>query len=104
MTQLNVQKSVESYQLDTDIGLLLPVDPELTGIDLFVDAVEDTTLELELWDTGRGENYVVITSYSIHYTKLYDEAPGFQCKCSLAHCPTPFVIGVDTAVCMVCGT
>ncbi|AZS16995.1 FAD-dependent oxidoreductase [Paenibacillus lutimineralis] len=70
LTQLNVQKSVESYQLNTDIGLLLPVDPELTGIDLLVDAAEDTTLELELWDTGRGENYVPHTMKTAVSTPL----------------------------------
>ncbi|MEK4512214.1 FAD-dependent oxidoreductase [Paenibacillus sp. FSL K6-2524] len=58
LTQLAVEKPAESYRLVSDISLLLPVDPELTGIDLFVDAAENTTLELELWDTGRGENYV----------------------------------------------
>ncbi|GGF90460.1 FAD-dependent oxidoreductase [Paenibacillus aceti] len=58
LTQLAVQKSVESYRLASDIGLLLPVDPELRGIELLIDAAEDTRLELELWDTGRGENYV----------------------------------------------
>jgi hypothetical protein len=58
LTQLFVEKPSEAYPLAVDTGLLLPVDPELNGIDLFVDAEENTTLELELWDTGRGENYV----------------------------------------------
>jgi hypothetical protein len=30
----------------------------IDGLDLLVDAEEDTLLEAELWDTGRGENYV----------------------------------------------
>lgn len=58
LTQLFVENPSEAYPLAVDTGLLLPVDPELNGIDLFVDAEENTTLELELWDTGRGENYV----------------------------------------------
>ncbi|MNO20746.1 FAD dependent oxidoreductase [compost metagenome] len=58
LTQLFVEKPIETYPLASDTGLLLPVDPELNGIALFVDAAENTTLELELWDTGRGENYV----------------------------------------------
>lgn len=58
LTQLFVEKPIETYPLACDTGLLMPVDPELNGIALFVDAAENTTLELELWDTGRGENYV----------------------------------------------
>ncbi|MEK4295733.1 pyridine nucleotide-disulfide oxidoreductase [Paenibacillus odorifer] len=58
LTQLVVEKPIETYPLASDTGLILPVDPELKGIALLVDAAENTTLELELWDTGRGENYV----------------------------------------------
>ncbi len=37
---------------------MFPVHPELASVELLVDAKQMTTLEAELWHTGRGENYV----------------------------------------------
>ncbi|SDW03696.1 FAD-dependent oxidoreductase [Paenibacillus sp. CF384] len=58
MTRLAVETPVEAYPLKSDIGLLLPADPDIDGIELLVDAEEAATLTVELWNTGRGENYV----------------------------------------------
>lgn len=58
LSRLAVEKPAAALPLASDVGLLLPVDPELDGIELLVDANENAVLELELWDTGRGENYV----------------------------------------------
>lgn len=38
--------------------MLFPVDPSLRGLELLVDVLEDTELAVELWETGRAENYV----------------------------------------------
>ncbi len=50
--------SDERFPLHTDAAILLPVDPVLSEFELLVDASEDSTLTVELWDTGRGENYI----------------------------------------------
>ncbi|MHA6485461.1 FAD-dependent oxidoreductase [Paenibacillus sp. strain BS8-2] len=46
------------YVLSGDVGLLFPVDGELAGLRLLITVKERTTLRVELWDTGRAENYV----------------------------------------------
>ncbi len=58
MTQLATADSGKTYRLELDAGLLLPVDPEMGSIEFLVDADADTELTVELWDTGRAENYV----------------------------------------------
>ncbi|WP_219836971.1 FAD-dependent oxidoreductase [Paenibacillus sp. R14(2021)] len=58
LTRLAVETPVEAYPLNSDVGLLLPADPGIDGIELLVDAAEAATLAVELWNTGRGENYV----------------------------------------------
>jgi hypothetical protein len=57
-SQLSTVDSGETYSLQLDAGLLLPVDPEVGVIEFLVDANENTELTVELWDTGRAENYV----------------------------------------------
>ncbi|WP_339314856.1 FAD-dependent oxidoreductase [Paenibacillus sp. FSL R10-2734] len=58
LTRIAVERSVTTFSLTTDIGLLVPVEPSLNGLELLVDAKTDTILTVELWDTGRAENYV----------------------------------------------
>ncbi|CAG7627827.1 FAD-dependent oxidoreductase [Paenibacillus allorhizosphaerae] len=58
LTRLAVEQPAEAYALKSDAGILLPVDPELSRIELLIDAAAETTLEVELWSTGRAENYV----------------------------------------------
>ncbi|MFF9348933.1 FAD-dependent oxidoreductase [Streptomyces sp. NPDC014734] len=50
----------ESVPLDSDLGVVLPVDPCLDGFELLVDAETATALRVELWDTVRGENAVPV--------------------------------------------
>ncbi len=50
--------SGELHPLLLDAGLLVPVDPEVGEFEFLVDADSDTELTVELWDTGRAENYV----------------------------------------------
>ncbi|GAA3402910.1 FAD-dependent oxidoreductase [Paenibacillus hodogayensis] len=59
LTRLSVERhEQERHRLDQDAALLFPVDPRLDGLELLLDADEVTTVELELWSTGRKENYV----------------------------------------------
>ncbi|MCM3749667.1 FAD-dependent oxidoreductase [Paenibacillus pasadenensis] len=53
-----VEQSAGSHVLERSAGILFPVDPALEGVELLVDVDAATTLTVELWDTGRGENYV----------------------------------------------
>ncbi|MEK8130415.1 FAD-dependent oxidoreductase [Paenibacillus filicis] len=59
LTGLAVTSSAQTYPLASgDVALLLPVDPALNGLELLIDAQQATTLTVEAWNTGRGENYV----------------------------------------------
>lgn len=57
-TRIAVEESRAKYPLSHDAGILFPVEPSLQGLELLVDALADTTLTVELWDTGLAENYV----------------------------------------------
>lgn len=56
-----VEHPAFSVPLTTDIGITLPVDPLLDGIELLIDASEAAELTVQLWETGRPENYVPYT-------------------------------------------
>ena len=58
LTGIALEQPGETYPLGTDVALLLPVHPVLSGLELLLDASSDTALTVELWDTGRKENYV----------------------------------------------
>ncbi|TFE29490.1 FAD-dependent oxidoreductase [Cohnella luojiensis] len=58
LRRLEITSGASTYELANDAGQLIPVDGEIGTIELLLDAEEETTLELELWDTGREENYV----------------------------------------------
>lgn len=58
MKEIRLDRATDAYALDKDVGLLFPVEGGLRGLRLLVSASEATTLRVELWDTGRGENYV----------------------------------------------
>ncbi|MEK3888344.1 FAD-dependent oxidoreductase [Bacillus sp. FSL K6-3431] len=56
--QLIVADSSQTYALTADVGLHIPIEPTLDQIELLLDAEADTILEVELWDTGKMENYI----------------------------------------------
>lgn len=71
LTELALVHSAGVYSLKTHLGLLVPVDPFMDGIDLLVDATEDTELTVELWSTGKPQNYVphsLVTSVVVPVT------------------------------------
>ncbi|WP_068777174.1 FAD-dependent oxidoreductase [Paenibacillus sp. FJAT-26967] len=53
-----VDQPESAVQLSRDVAVLFPVDPAFEGLELLVDAAEDTRITVELWNTGRLENYV----------------------------------------------
>lgn len=51
----------EPMSLDRDVALIIPVDPRLDRIHLHADVSRDTSVHVELWDTGKPQNYVPIS-------------------------------------------
>ncbi|OCT11920.1 pyridine nucleotide-disulfide oxidoreductase [Paenibacillus pectinilyticus] len=71
LTQLGLESSAGVYPLKTNLALLLPVDPFLDGLELLLDAGEDTELSVELWHTEKPQNYVphtLVTSVVVPVT------------------------------------
>ncbi|PQP89021.1 hypothetical protein [Paenibacillus sp. AR247] len=58
---IGATKPHSAYRLERDVAILFPVEPAMQGLELLVDASGDTRLAVELWDTGRPENYVPCT-------------------------------------------
>ncbi|CAM4509294.1 FAD-dependent oxidoreductase [Paenibacillus macerans] len=59
LSRLAVESADEAYPLEHDVAILLPADPGIAGnIEWLLDALEDTELTVEVWSTGRPENYV----------------------------------------------
>ncbi|AJY75336.1 FAD-dependent oxidoreductase [Paenibacillus beijingensis] len=58
LRRLAVEGDAVPYPLKQDIGLLIPVSPELRQLEFLLDCSSATTLQAELWSTGRAENYV----------------------------------------------
>ncbi|WP_172255678.1 FAD-dependent oxidoreductase [Saccharibacillus deserti] len=58
LRRLALERPGEAYPLSRDAALLFPADPEVSGVSLLLSADEDAEVTAELWDTGRGENYV----------------------------------------------
>ncbi|MEV1170794.1 FAD-dependent oxidoreductase [Nonomuraea sp. NPDC049784] len=59
LTGLAIETPAERIPLDTDLALLLPVDPVIESVELLVDALGDgTELAADLFDTGHPQNYV----------------------------------------------
>lgn len=57
LRSIRVEQSAETAPLVQDMAFLLPVD-ELSGLELLLDVSEATQLTVELWSTGRPENYI----------------------------------------------
>jgi hypothetical protein len=47
-------------QLDAELALLVPVDPELRSASVLLSAEADATLQVGLWTTGKPQNWVPI--------------------------------------------
>lgn len=53
-----IEEFDEQVRLSHDLGIIVPVDPELKQFHLLIDADEDTTLEAELWRPTKPQNYI----------------------------------------------
>ncbi|MDF2921483.1 MAG: pyridine nucleotide-disulfide oxidoreductase [Paenibacillaceae bacterium] len=53
-----LEQPAEAYPLEKDAGILIPVEQSLGRLELLVDAAGETALTVELWSTGKAENYV----------------------------------------------
>lgn len=51
-------KQAENYNLTTSVAFTAPVDPSLENLELLIDCKETTILEIELWETGKPQNYI----------------------------------------------
>ncbi|MFD8747221.1 FAD-dependent oxidoreductase [Streptomyces sp. NPDC059616] len=68
LSGLAVEDSDELWPLAADAGLVLPVDPDLSGVELLVDADRDTEIVIDLYDPELGQNYVprrLVTSVTV---------------------------------------
>ncbi|QHW31750.1 FAD-dependent oxidoreductase [Paenibacillus rhizovicinus] len=59
-----------AHALEKPVGILVPVDPRLDGVELLVDAEEATELVVEVWETGREENYIPHRLLSRHSCRV----------------------------------
>lgn len=58
LMKLALEQSNGTLPLSASIGLIVPADPYIGGIELLLDAAQDTVLTIELWSTGKPQNYV----------------------------------------------
>jgi hypothetical protein len=58
--EIPVGAATGTFRLDRDVAMVLPVEPTLTAIDFTMNSRAETELQLELWDTGKPQNYVPI--------------------------------------------
>ncbi|UQZ34365.1 pyridine nucleotide-disulfide oxidoreductase [Paenibacillus sp. PK3_47] len=59
LSRIAIESADGEYPLEHDIAVLLPADPEICGtLEWLVSAAENTEMTVEVWSTGRPENYV----------------------------------------------
>ncbi|MEK3722785.1 FAD-dependent oxidoreductase [Paenibacillus sp. FSL H8-0034] len=58
MDKIAIEAADAESPLATDIGFTFPVDPSISTIELLMDVHSSTVVKVEVWDTGRGENYI----------------------------------------------
>lgn len=59
LSRIAIEEAEEAYPLVRDIAMLMPVDPGLGGeLAWLLDAEHETEMTVEVWSTGRLENYV----------------------------------------------
>ncbi|MER6000074.1 FAD-dependent oxidoreductase [Nonomuraea angiospora] len=68
LSRLEVETSAETWPLEADAGLILPVDPALDSVELMLDAAAGAELIVDLYDPMLGQNYVprdLIASHTV---------------------------------------
>jgi hypothetical protein len=56
--RMEVDERDERVPMRHDLGIIVPVDPEIREFRLLVDAAEDTVMQTELWCPAKPQNYV----------------------------------------------
>ncbi|MDF2661411.1 MAG: pyridine nucleotide-disulfide oxidoreductase [Paenibacillus sp.] len=58
LAKVEVDDPGTPFELDTDVAFLLPVDPRIDNIEILLDVRQNTVVEVEVWGTGKPENYI----------------------------------------------
>ncbi|HVX44118.1 MAG TPA: FAD-dependent oxidoreductase [Mycobacteriales bacterium] len=58
LTRIERDDPADRWDLEADLGFVIPVEPRVQSLQLMVDARADTELTVELYDPGLGQNYV----------------------------------------------
>ncbi|HEX3815101.1 MAG TPA: FAD-dependent oxidoreductase [Mycobacteriales bacterium] len=58
LAAIHIENASESWPLDAEVGITIPVDPRLDTVDLMVDARAGTEMIVDLYDPMLGQNYV----------------------------------------------
>lgn len=58
LRKIEVAQPDEIYNLSTDVGILFPLQGRVEDVEILITSLEETTLEVQLWNTGKAENYI----------------------------------------------
>lgn len=95
LKEMTVEISAREYPLATDVGLLIPIDNRLERLSLLVDVAENSFLTVEIWDTGKMENYVPHTlqsSATVQVEKGLDQWVDIEAMWEPAYSQNAFII------------
>ncbi|TCN01093.1 FAD dependent oxidoreductase [Paenibacillus sp. BK033] len=68
--QLALEAGKDTYLLDKDIALIVPLEPGMDAISFLVNSGEKTELTAELWNTGREERYIPSRQIAVASVKI----------------------------------
>ncbi|MBP1917396.1 hypothetical protein J2Z23_004401 [Lederbergia galactosidilyticus] len=58
LKQLKIETANEEYCLTTDVGFIFPAETGVKNLEILVAATSTTNLEVEIYDTGKPQNYI----------------------------------------------
>ncbi|TBL79573.1 FAD-dependent oxidoreductase [Paenibacillus thalictri] len=58
LSKLELDSPADRFALANDVAFLVPVEPKLGSVEILLDAAEDTQVDVEVWTTGKAENYI----------------------------------------------
>lgn len=95
LRQLAVEDSDGTTDLETNLGMVIPVDPVIDTLELLVDAREDTDLTVDLHATSKPQNYLPDTQVRSVTTSVRageKQWVGFDLDWTPEHAQNGFVI------------
>ncbi|THG33994.1 FAD-dependent oxidoreductase [Glaciibacter flavus] len=63
LESLDTEPAEDAILLDLsgrDLGIHLPIDPQLDAVEVLLESDSTTEIDIELWSTGRGENHIPV--------------------------------------------